>query len=75
MLILVSFLAVIALVRKIELKPSKLDTMLIAVAFLLYVILLLHFSKLPRLFTPDETSYIFSARMGMGSPSNGCYAE
>jgi len=65
MLILVSFFAVIALVRKIELKPSKLDTMLIAAAFLLYVILLLHFSKLPRLFTPDETSYIFSARMGI----------
>jgi len=65
MLILVSLFAVIALARKIKLKPSKLDTALIAAAFLLYVVLLLHFSKLPRFFAPDETSYIFSARMGI----------
>ena len=62
MLIIVMFLALIALVRKIEFKSSKPDILLFALAFLAYVALLLYFSRLPRLFTPDETSYIFSAR-------------
>jgi len=62
MLIIVTFLALIALVRKIEFKSSKPDILLFTLAFLAYVALLLYFSRLPRLFTPDETSYIFSAR-------------
>lgn len=65
MLIFALFLAMIALVRKIEFKPSKPDILLIALAFLSYVVLLLYFSRLPRLFTVDETGYIFSARTGI----------
>jgi len=64
-LIIVLSLSIIALIRKIEFKPSKSDTLLVAVTFLTYVVLLAYFSELPRLFTPDETAYIFSARMGI----------
>jgi len=64
-LIFVVFFATIGLVRKIEFKPGNHDVLLIAIAFLSYIALLLYFSRLPRLFTPDETSYIFSARMGI----------
>jgi len=67
-LILVLSLSVIALRMKIEFKLSKSDTPLVAVAVLAYVALTIYFSGLPRLFTPDETSYIFSARTGI---SNG----
>ena len=64
-LIIVLSLSIIALIRKIEFKPIKSDTLLVIVAFLAYVALIIYFSGLPRLFTPDETSYIFSARMGI----------
>jgi len=64
-LILVLSLSIIALRIRIELKLSKPDILLVAVAFLAYVILIIYFSELPRLFTPDETAYIFSARMGI----------
>jgi len=65
MLILVLFLSIIALRMKIEFKLSKPDILLTIAAFLAYVALIIYFSKLPRLFTPDETAYIFSARMGI----------
>jgi hypothetical protein len=64
-LIVTLSLSIIALVRKIEFKPSESGTLLVTVAFLAYVALLIYFGGLPRLFTPDETSYIFSARMGI----------
>jgi len=64
-LIFVMFFATIGLARKIEFKTDKRDVLLIAIAFLVYVASLLYFSRLPRLFTPDETSYIFSVRMGI----------
>jgi hypothetical protein len=64
-LIVTLFLSIIALIRKIEFKPSESGTLLVIVAFLAYVALLAYFSGLPRLFTPDETSYIFSVRMGI----------
>ncbi|MCC6003937.1 MAG: hypothetical protein LM590_06305 [Thermofilum sp.] len=63
--ILVLPLSIIALRIKIEFKLSKPDILLVVVAFLAYVILIIYFSGLPRLFTPDETAYIFSARMGI----------
>jgi hypothetical protein len=64
-LIITLSLSIIALIRKIEFRPSKSDALLVAVAFLAYVALMAYFNGLPRLFTPDETSYIFSARMGI----------
>lgn len=63
-LVLVSFLTTIGLVKKTEIRPRKTDVLFIALALSAYVILLLFFSTLPRLFTPDETSYISAARMG-----------
>lgn len=64
-MIFVLFLAMIALIRKIEFKPSKHDILLTALAFSSFVLLLLYFSRLPRLFATDGTSYIFSARTGL----------
>jgi len=65
MFIFVLFLSVISLIRKIELKLYKLDALIISMAFLSYILLLEYFSRVPRLPTPDETSYVFSARLGM----------
>ena len=67
-LVFVAFLSIFALTRRMEFKPIKYDTLLIALAFSAYVALLLYFSGFPRIFGPDETNYIFSARMGL---SNG----
>jgi len=64
-LLFVSFLAMIASVRKIEFRPTRFDMLLVSLAFLFYVLLFCYFSRIPRLFTPDETSYISSARMGV----------
>ena len=61
----VSILAIIGFTKRIEIKPSKHDILLLIVAFTVYVILIFFLSTSPRLFTPDETSYIFSARMGI----------
>jgi len=60
--ILVLFLSVIALIRKIKFKLSGSDSLLIAIAFSSYIALLVYFNGLPRLFTPDETSYIADMR-------------
>jgi hypothetical protein len=67
-LIFMVFLGIIALIRKTEFKPIKYNILSIALVLLVYVALLLYFNRLPRLLFPDETSYIFSARMGL---SNG----
>jgi len=69
-LILVSLFTVRKPVRKIKSKPGKSDVLLLVLTFSSYVVLLLWFSRFPRLFHPnmDETIYIFSARMGV---SNG----
>ncbi|MEM1510585.1 MAG: LamG-like jellyroll fold domain-containing protein [Thermofilaceae archaeon] len=67
-LIITLSLFIVSLNRKIDFKFDKSEFLLIIIAFSFYVILLLYFSKLPRLFTADETSYIFSSRMGI---SNG----
>lgn len=64
-MIFVVFLVTIALVRKTEVNFSKSDILLVVLAFSSYFALLLYFSMFPRYFTPDETSYIFSARMGI----------
>ena len=61
----VSILAIIGFAQKTEIKPSKHDVWLLALAFTVYVVLMSCFSAFPRFFTPDETSYIFSARMGI----------
>jgi hypothetical protein len=60
--ILVLSFSVIALMRKIKFKLSQFDSLLIAIAFLSYIALLVYFNRLPRLFTPDETSYIANMR-------------
>jgi hypothetical protein len=60
--ILVLSFSVIALIRKVKFKLSESDSLLIAIAFLSYVALLVYFNGLPRLFTPDETSYIADSR-------------
>ncbi|MHA1684986.1 MAG: hypothetical protein ACTSYD_01125 [Candidatus Heimdallarchaeaceae archaeon] len=44
-------LVVITLIRKIEFKPSKSEILLLALAFSSYVLILLYFSGIPRLFT------------------------
>jgi len=62
-LILTTILAMIGLTKKTEIKPNKNEIALITLAISIHIILLLIFSKIPRLFTPDETSYISSARM------------
>ena len=64
-LIIVLFFSIIALVRKVKFKSNKFDIILVVLAFLSYIALLIYFAPLPRLFTPDETAYIFSARMGI----------
>jgi len=61
-LILVSSFSIIALIRKIEFKPSKFDSLLVSIAFLSYIAQLIYLSGLPRLFTLDETSYIADMR-------------
>ena len=67
-LVFVVFLSIFALTRRMEFKPIKYNILSIALVLLVYVALLLYFNRLPRLLFPDETSYIFSARMGL---SNG----
>ena len=62
---LVSILTIIGLIKKTEIRPSKHDILFLALAFIVYVALISCLSTIPRLFTPDETSYIFSARMGI----------
>ena len=47
--------------KRVEL--TKVDGILVGTVFVAFVFLFLVFSSLPRLFTPDETTYIFSARM------------
>jgi len=64
-LIFVVFLATIGLAKNTEFKISKYETLLVALAFSSHAVLLLYLSGIPRLFTPDETSYISSARMGI----------
>jgi len=61
----VSILAIIGFTKKIEIKPSKHDILLLALVFTVYVVLMFFLSTFPRLITPDETTYIFSARMGI----------
>lgn len=61
----ISILAAIGFAQKVEMKPSKYDILLLTSAFTAFVILTFFLSAFPRLFTPDETSYIFSARMGL----------
>ncbi|NHV60338.1 MAG: LamG domain-containing protein [Candidatus Verstraetearchaeota archaeon] len=61
-LILVLSLSVIALIRKVEFKLRKSDGLLFTITLLSYVIMLVYFNGLPRLFTPDETSYIADIR-------------
>jgi len=61
-LILALSLSIIALIRKIEFKPSKSDGLLASIAFLSYIVLLVYFSRIPRLFILDETSYIADMR-------------
>lgn len=46
--------------KRVEL--TKVDGLLVGTVFLAFVFLFLFFSSLPHLFTPDETSYVFSAR-------------
>lgn len=66
-LIITSFLSAIGLVRHVEFKPSRSELFVVILAFSLYTVFTLYFSSFPRLFTPDETSYIFSSRIGVSS--------
>lgn len=62
-LIVVLLSSAVRLIRKPKVMPSRFDMTMATITFLSYATLLLYFSRLPRLFTPDETSYVFSARM------------
>jgi len=66
-LVLVLLFTVREPVRRTMSNPSKSDVLLLTLTLSSYVALLLYFSGFPRLFHPnmDETSYIFSARMGV----------
>ena len=61
-LAVVSLFAVFGSARKVEFKPGKFEIFQIILAFLIFAILLFLFSQFPRLLTPDETSYLSSAR-------------
>ena len=63
--LLVSTLTMIGFAQKIDIKPGKSDILLLTLASTAFVLLISCFSTFPRLFAPDETSYIFSARMGV----------
>jgi concanavalin A-like lectin/glucanase superfamily protein len=63
--LLVTILAITCLVRGIEFELEESDLPLLVLAFASFIGLFLYFSTVPRFFTPDETAYIFSARMGI----------
>ncbi|MEM2303944.1 MAG: hypothetical protein QXK51_01195 [Candidatus Methanomethylicia archaeon] len=56
-------LILIGLARKVKIKLNNNDYLLILIVPSIYIILLLFFNSIPRFFSPDETYYIFSARM------------
>lgn len=64
-LILLSLFNATGLLRGTEFKPSKSDLFLLGLILSSFIALLLFFSGFPRLFMTDETSCIFSARMGV----------
>jgi len=61
-LVITLSLSIIALIRKIEFKFSRLDFLLIAITVSSYIVLMIYLNGLSRLFTPDETSYIADIR-------------
>lgn len=61
-LINAALLSLIGLTEKVKFRVSSSDAFLIFTAFIMLVILILHFGGLPRLFTHDETTYISNAR-------------
>lgn len=64
-LIIVTAASLIGVARQRSLKSNSSNLALVAVAFLCFLIILSIFSQLPRLFAPDETSYIYSAIRGI----------
>ncbi len=62
---LVITLTCTSLIRKREVQFNKSSFSFVCIALLSYILVLLFFSLLPRLFAPDETSYISSALTGI----------
>ncbi len=62
---LVSILTILGFARKIETNLDKNDLLRLVLVFAVYVVLVSFLNTAPRLFTPDETTYISSARMGI----------
>jgi len=60
-------LSVIAVALKVQLKYNKLQLALLTIAFISYISILIAFFESSRFFTPDETTYIFSARQGIST--------
>lgn len=57
--------SLIALKLKLSLVVTKSEFLIFLLVFFVYAGLVIYFNTIPRFFTPDETSYIFSARMGV----------
>lgn len=55
----------ISVARKVKVQLRKSSYPFVCLAFSAYVLLILFFSLFPRLFAPDETSYISSALTGI----------
>lgn len=53
--------------RDTPLKFSRRNVLLTSIIFLLYCVLMMYFGTLPRVLSPDETSYLFSARKGLST--------
>jgi hypothetical protein len=51
--------------RDTPLKFSRRDVLVTSIIFLLYCALMMYFGTLPRVLSPDEASYLFSARIGL----------
>lgn len=62
--LLVTILVIACLIRRTKLELGESDLPLLGIMFASFVGLFVFFTMIPRFFGPDETSYIFSARMG-----------
>ncbi len=63
--LLVLPLALFSIVKKRAIQINQSDLILVVLAGMLYIPLILYFSHLPRFFTPDETTYISNAMLGI----------
>ncbi|MEM5777303.1 MAG: LamG domain-containing protein [Candidatus Aenigmatarchaeota archaeon] len=64
-LILVLILNIKFYFKNTKINVEKIDFIYILIFLLIYAILIIYLYPIPRLFTPDETSYLFSAKMGV----------